>query len=163
MHHQAGTLLGNSNTVFHPGSHYWNYYNGALALTHWGRVMHKCVNKLNNGLLPDRRQAIIWTNAGILLIGPLRTNFSEIFIGIHTIFIQENALQNVVWKMSAILFRHQCVKSNHCNTYKHNALIDLAYRSVGWNYLCGDLWKLISNFSPHFTAKVIIYPCLNLS
>ena len=27
---------------------------------------------------PDRRQAIIWTNAGILLTRPLETNFSEI-------------------------------------------------------------------------------------
>ena len=51
-------------------------------------MTHKCVNKLTiigsyNGLSPDRRQAIIWTNAGILLIGPLGTNFSEIFIGIN--------------------------------------------------------------------------------
>ena len=54
-------------------------------LTHWGRVKHICVSKLNiigsdNGLSPYRRQAIIWTNAGILLIGPLGTNFSEISI-----------------------------------------------------------------------------------
>ena len=35
------------------------------------------------GLSPGRRQAIIWTNAGILLIGPLGTNFSEIFIEIQ--------------------------------------------------------------------------------
>ena len=40
-------------------------------LTHWGQVMHICVNKLaiigaDNGLLPARRQAIIWNNAGIL-------------------------------------------------------------------------------------------------
>ena len=32
----------------------------------------------NNGLSPGRRQAIIWTNAWILLIWPLETNFSEI-------------------------------------------------------------------------------------
>ena len=56
-------------------------------LTHWGRVTHICVSKLtiigsDNGLSPDRRQAIIWTNAGILLIGPLGTNFSEIVIEI---------------------------------------------------------------------------------
>ena len=38
----------------------------------------------DNGLLPGRHQAIIWTNAGILLIGPLGTNFSEILIEIHT-------------------------------------------------------------------------------
>ena len=37
----------------------------------------------DNGLSPDRRQAIIWTNAGILLIGPLRKTFSE--IEIHTL------------------------------------------------------------------------------
>ena len=49
------------------------------SLTHWGRVTHICVSKLtiigsDNGLAPWRRQAIIWTNAGILLIGPLGTN-----------------------------------------------------------------------------------------
>ena len=57
-------------------------------LTHWDRVTHICISKLptilsDNGLSPGRRQAIIWTNAGILLIGPLGTNFSEIFIKIH--------------------------------------------------------------------------------
>ena len=57
-------------------------------LTHWGRVTHICVRNLtiigsDNGLSPGRRQAIIWTNAGILLIGPLGTNFSEILIEIH--------------------------------------------------------------------------------
>ena len=58
-------------------------------LTHWGRMTHICVSKLtiigsDNGLSPGRRQAIIWTNAGILLIGPLRTNVSEMLIEIHT-------------------------------------------------------------------------------
>ena len=58
-------------------------------LTHWGRVTHICVSKLtiigsDNGLSPGRRQAIIWTNDGIVLIGPLRTNFSEILIEIYT-------------------------------------------------------------------------------
>ena len=47
-------------------------------LTHWGRATHLCVCKLpivgsDNGLWPDRRQAIIWTNDGLLLIGPLGT------------------------------------------------------------------------------------------
>ena len=57
--------------------------------THWGRVTHICVSKLtsigpDNGLSPGRRQAIIWTNAGMLLIGPLGTNFGEILIEICT-------------------------------------------------------------------------------
>ena len=47
--------------------------------THGGRVTHICVSKLtdigsDNGLSPGRRQAIIWTSAGILW----RTKFSEI-------------------------------------------------------------------------------------
>ena len=57
-------------------------------LTHWGRMTHVCVSKLtiigsDNALSPGRRQAIIWTNTGILLIGPLGTNFSEIIVGIQ--------------------------------------------------------------------------------
>ena len=38
----------------------------------------------DNGLSPGRHQAIIWTNAGLLLIGPLGTSFSEILIKIYT-------------------------------------------------------------------------------
>ena len=57
--------------------------------THWDRVTHICVSKIiiiasDNGLSPGRRQAIIWTNAGRLLIDPLGTNFSDILIEIHT-------------------------------------------------------------------------------
>ena len=67
-------------------------------LTHWGRVTHICVGKLtvtgsDNYLSPGRRQAIIWTNAGILLIEPLGTNFS------------------VVCEMASILSRPQCVNT----------------------------------------------------
>ena len=52
-------------------------------------MTHICVNKLtntgsDNGLSLGWRQAITRTNAGILLIGPLGTNFSEILIEIHT-------------------------------------------------------------------------------
>ena len=51
--------------------------------------MHKCISKLNiigldNGLSPAQHQAIIWTNAGMLLILPLGTNFSEMLIEIGT-------------------------------------------------------------------------------
>ena len=58
-------------------------------LTHWSRVTHICVVKLtiigsDNGLSPGRCQSIIWTNAGILLIEHLGTNFSENLITIHT-------------------------------------------------------------------------------
>ena len=71
---------------------------GHSELTHWGRVMHICVSKLSilgsdNGLSPGRRQAIIWTNAGKLLIGPLGTNFSEILIKILTFSFKKMRLK----------------------------------------------------------------------
>ena len=51
-------------------------------------MTHICVSKLiiigsDTGLSTGRRQAIIWTNAKILLVRPLGTNFSEISIEIH--------------------------------------------------------------------------------
>ena len=70
-------------------------------LTRWGRVTHICVSKIiiigsDNGLSPGPRQAIICTNAGILFIGPLGINFSEILIRNQYVFMQENAFENIV-------------------------------------------------------------------
>ena len=58
-------------------------------LTHWHKMTHIYVSKLSiigsdNGLSPGWRQALMCTNAGIMLIGPLGTNFSEILIEIQT-------------------------------------------------------------------------------
>ena len=54
-----------------------------------GRVTHISVSKItiigsDNGLSPGRCQAIIWTNTGIMLIGPRQTNISEILIEKYT-------------------------------------------------------------------------------
>ena len=81
---------------------------GPYELTHWGRVTHICVSKRtiigsDNGLPPGRRQAIIWTNAGILLIGPLGTYFSEILIGVQTFSFKKMHL-----KMSSAKCRPFC-------------------------------------------------------
>ena len=70
-------------------------------LPHCGRVTHICVGKLtiigsDNGLSPERRQANIWTNAGILLIGTL-VKFNRY----SNIFIKENAFENVVCEMAS--------------------------------------------------------------
>ena len=56
-------------------------------LTHWSWVMYICISSLtiissDNGLLPGQHQAITWTNAGLLSVGLLGTNFSEILNGI---------------------------------------------------------------------------------
>ena len=63
------------------------YSTSFISLTDWGRVTHICVDNLiiigsDDGLSPGQRQAIAWTNVGILLIGPLGTKFGEIFIEI---------------------------------------------------------------------------------
>ena len=84
----------------------------ASCLTHWGRVSHGCVSKLtttgsDNGLSPGRRQAIIWTNAGILLMVPLGTKLSEILIEIHTFSFKKMHL-----KMSSAKWRSFCLGLN---------------------------------------------------
>ena len=95
-------------------------------LTHWGRVTHIyiCVNNLtiigsDNGLSPGRRQDIIWTNDGILLIWPLRTNFSEILGEIYAFSFKKMCL-----KMSSAKWRQFCLGLNvlkHCNHLFHIA------------------------------------------
>ena len=77
-----------------------------VKLTHWGRVTHLCVSKLtiigsDNGLSPGRRQAIIWTNAGILLIRLLGINFNVMLIEILTF----SFMKSVVCEMASILSR----------------------------------------------------------
>ena len=57
-----------------------------------------CVGNLtiigsDNGLLPGPRQAIIWTNAGILFNSPLGTNFSEMLIEIKTFSFKKKYLK----------------------------------------------------------------------
>ena len=54
-------------------------------LTHWAEwriyaSLNWVIIGSDNGSSPVRRQAIIWTNARILLIHTLGTNFSEILI-----------------------------------------------------------------------------------
>ena len=88
---------------------FWYKFHRGLFLTfqlaHWGRVTHICIGKLttigsDNGLSPGQRQAIIWTNAGILWIRPLWTNFSEILIR-----IQIFSFKKIHLKMSSAKWR----------------------------------------------------------
>ena len=57
---------------------------------------------------PVRHQAIIWTNVGMLLNGTFQWNINQNPYN----FIKKNAFENVVCKMSAVLFPPQCV--NFC-------------------------------------------------
>ena len=59
----------------------------------------------DNGLSPDRRQAIIWTSAGISLIGPgLGTYFNEIFSK-----IQQFSFKKMRLKMSSAMGHQFCL------------------------------------------------------
>ena len=84
-------------------------------LTLWGRVTHTCASNptiigSDNGLSPGRRQAITWTNVGILLIGPLGTNVTEMVIEIHTFSFKQIHL-----KMSSGKWRSSCLGLNVLN------------------------------------------------
>ena len=103
-------LVNNSTTLYGQGCYStilgeFTIYIFAVPYFHWGRVTHICVGKLStvgsdNGLSPNRRQVIIWTNAGILLIGTLGTNFREISIEIDTLSFRKMHL-----KMSSAKWR----------------------------------------------------------
>ena len=88
-----------------------------IVLTHWGRGTHICISKLtiigsDNGLSPGRRQAIIWTNTGILLIRPLGTNFNEMLIEIRTFSFMKMRL-----KVSSAKLRPFCLGLNVLTLY----------------------------------------------
>ena len=96
-------------------------------------MTHICVGKIiingsDNDLSPWRRPAIIWTNAGILLIGPLGK--TSVKFRNSNIFIQENPFENVVWKMAAILFRPQCVKRVRCCSIRHGVFVWLKNNGI---------------------------------
>ena len=99
----------------------------SFGLTHWGRVTHICVGKLtiialDNGLSPERRQAIIWTNAGILVIGPLGTNFSEIWIEIQTFSLKKIRLKMSSAKCCSFRLGLNVLKDWYQTAREHRAL-----------------------------------------
>ena len=75
-------------------------------------MTHICVSKLtiigsDNGVSPGRRQAILWTNYGILIIRTLETNLSEIVQNLY-IFIKKNAFEKCRLENGGHLSRPQC-------------------------------------------------------
>ena len=117
------------------------YYDFSRPLTHWGRVTHICVSKQtsigsDNGLSPDRRQAIIWTNVGILLIGPLGTNFSEISNEIHIL-----SFRKILLKISSGKWRLFCLGLNELTVL--NSWSSMVKRYLLTQFLLGIL--LVTN------------------
>ena len=88
--------------------------------THWGWMTQICVGNLtiigsDNGLSPERHQAIIWTNAGILWIWPLGTNFSKISIDILTLPLLKKHLKgsSATWNGGHLSRPQMCWNNQH--------------------------------------------------
>ena len=106
-------------------------------LIHWDRATHMCVSDpslvqimacrlVGAKPLSEPRQAIIWTNVGMLLTRPLGTIFNEIFIEIHTF-----SFKKIHFKMSSGKWQAFCLGRN---VFTHCGLI-LAYICSG-NVFC---------------------------
>ena len=119
-------------TIF---QHWFRYWRGAIQATshyldQWWFVYRRIyallgLNELTawvgirsgNGLSPARRQALTWTNAGLLSIEPNRTNVREIWTSILKFSVQKMQMEISFAKMSIILFWPQCAQI-HCGFNK---------------------------------------------
>ena len=105
-------------------------------------MVHICVKKItvigsDNGFSPDQRQAIIWTNAGILLIGALGTNFGEILIKTNAFSFIKMHLQMLPvkwrqfsqkshkWNASRLISSCSCLLLNNSHIKCQNTLSSL--------------------------------------
>ena len=130
-------------------------------LTHWGQVTHICVSKLtiigsDNRLSPGRRQAIIWTNAGKVLIGPLATNFSEMLIEIHSFSLKKMRL-----KMASGKWRPFCLGLNVLITPKRHLISRDNFVHVPGQWETMLLCNVISHWlDAHTKWSLHIWPSL---
>ena len=133
-------------------------------------MTHKCVSKLtiigsDSGLSSSRRQAIIWTNAGILLIWTLRRNFSEIVIVIPIFSFKKMHL-----KISSGKWWPFCIGLNLLTA------IILLTRSIHWAFYVESScpsdksfpwsFEIVSNLScgehqSNFCVKITVDPEIN--
>ena len=134
-----------------------------FTLIHWGRLTHISVSKLtitgsDNGLSPGRRQAIIWTNIGILLIRPLGTNLNEILIEIHTFSLKKMHLKNSSGK-----WRPSCPRLNVLSIFIMDSAVICIYQMDIANNItticktCRCCWQIIHLSMPQVDSKLMSY------
>ena len=132
-------------------------------------MTHICVSRItnigsDNGLSPGRCQAIIWTNAEILLIEPFGTNFNEIFMAIHTFSFKKMHLN-----MSSGKWRPFCLSLNVLiweSPYLRNIVFILKYKyfmklklhatSHWWNGTLGNPWEIGQEMDDWFWKEMLI-------
>ena len=110
------------------------FWRGPDVLTHWNRVTHICVGNLtsipsDNGLSPGRRQAIIGTNDGILLIRTSETDVSENLSEMHTFSFKEIDLK---------------ISSEKCRPFFFGLNVLRVWHHLNTNlkHVCGDSDKI---------------------
>ena len=122
----------------------------AVGLADWGRVTHICVSKITiigsvNRLSLGRRQAIIWTNDEILLIGVLGTNFSEILIEIQTFSFWKNRL-----KVSSSKWRPFCLGLNELRCmYSHSEHTEIYWQWFNLIVKCDAFQRILKSYCYH--------------
>ena len=96
----------------------------------------------DDGLSSVWHQAIIWISAGILLIIPLGTNFSEILFKINTF-----SFKKIYWNRSSGKWRPFCLR---LNPKLNSAWQELKY--VGWHF-----FRVGDGVKPLMKGKVSAY------
>ena len=126
------SLMTMTMTIWWPRSGVW-IYQIVTGVTSVVGVPSTHLVGSDNGLSPGRRQAITRTNDGILLIGPLGTNFSEILSNIHTFSFKKMHL-----KTSSAKERPFCLGLN---------VLKLT-PSCWWSISASVNWAIINGLSP---------------
>ena len=136
------------------GSSYWQDFSHIMCdwwysfiLTHRSRVAHICVGKVtiigsDNGLSYGQRQAIIWINAGRLLIESFGINFSEIVIEIYTL-----SFKKIHLKMLSAICRQFCLGPNVRQTVKTATARKAHYDDVIMTTLASQITSLAIVYS----------------
>ena len=134
-------------------------------------MTHICVDNLtiidsDNGLSPGRCQAIIWTNAGIWWIRPLRTSFGEILIEIQTFWFKKMRLN-----VSSTKWRPFCLGHNVLTSWLLNKmafywlyffyeyvciLIEISLRSVPQDPIVNK-WVLVQKINGLVTNRWLAF------
>ena len=130
-------------------------------LNHWGWVTHICIGNLtiigsDNGLTPGWHQAIIWTNAGILLNGPLGTNFSEILTKIHTFSFKKMHLNRSSAKWWPFYLGLNVFRSHQMMQNLTYSLSNFSCPRLLLNGICQACYRKTSNISRTLVSNKIV-------
>ena len=110
-------------------------------------MTHICVSDQasigsDNGLSPGRSQAIIRTNAGILLIRPLGTNFSEFLVEILIFSFRKMHLKisSGKWRIFRLGLNVLINNTLKCDSSSRDLLV--TYNILRWRNECGCNWLM---------------------